>query len=122
MPIFTSGSFKAENDARRRQIEATRIRTKYPDRVPIIVEQRASTDFPACDNMKRKFLVPGDLTMGQFMYVIRKRLLVAPEVSIFLFVGGTVQPSAALLGAVYDQHQDDDGFLYVVYSGENTFG
>jgi GABA(A) receptor-associated protein len=23
---------------------------------------------------------------------------------------------------IYDEHKDDDGFLYITYSGENTFG
>eukprot|EP00982_Pelagococcus_subviridis_P001088 8834-Pelagococcus_subviridis.AAC.3 len=26
------------------------------------------------------------------------------------------------MSAVYDDHRDDDGFLYIAYSGENTFG
>lgn len=26
------------------------------------------------------------------------------------------------MSTIYDQYKDDDGFLYVVYSGENTFG
>ena len=30
--------------------------------------------------------------------------------------------AAALMSAVYDEHKDEDGFLYIVYSGENTFG
>jgi len=29
---------------------------------------------------------------------------------------------SASLGQVYDQHQDEDGFLYVAYSSESTFG
>ena len=30
--------------------------------------------------------------------------------------------SSASLGQVYEQHQDEDGFLYVAYSSETTFG
>jgi len=26
------------------------------------------------------------------------------------------------MGQVYSEHRDEDGFLYVTYSGENTFG
>lgn len=29
---------------------------------------------------------------------------------------------AALMSSIYEDHKDDDGFLYVTYSGENTFG
>lgn len=27
-----------------------------------------------------------------------------------------------MMSAIYDEHKDDDGFLYMTYSGENTFG
>lgn len=36
-----------------------------------------------------QFLVPHDLTVGQFMFVIRKRIKVPAEKGIFLFVQGT---------------------------------
>jgi len=26
------------------------------------------------------------------------------------------------MSAIYEEHKDEDGFLYVTYSGENTFG
>lgn len=26
------------------------------------------------------------------------------------------------MGAIYEEHKDEDGFLYIAYSGENTFG
>ena len=29
---------------------------------------------------------------------------------------------AALMSDVYEDHKDEDGFLYITYSGENTFG
>ena len=30
--------------------------------------------------------------------------------------------TAALMLDVYEDHKDEDGFLYITYSGENTFG
>jgi len=30
--------------------------------------------------------------------------------------------NSASVGEVYEEHRDEDGFLYVQYSGENTFG
>ncbi|CAM9512051.1 unnamed protein product, partial [Choristocarpus tenellus] len=30
--------------------------------------------------------------------------------------------SAALMSQVYEHQKDEDGFLYITYSGENTFG
>ena len=29
---------------------------------------------------------------------------------------------SATMGSIYDEHKDEDGFLYIAYSGENTFG
>ena len=71
---------------------------------------------------KKKYLVPADLTVGQFVYVIRKRIRLSPEKAIFIFVNGVLPPTAALMSAVYEEHKDADGFLYIQYSGENTFG
>ena len=30
--------------------------------------------------------------------------------------------SSASMGQIYEEHADEDGFLYIAYSGENTFG
>ena len=61
-----------------------------------------------------------DLTVGQFVYVIRKRIKLAPEKAIFIFVDEVLPATAALMSAIYEEHKDEDGFLYVSYSGENT--
>jgi len=112
----------SKQDLETRKASAASIRAKHPDRIPVIVDKRSS-DSSIPDIDKKKFLVPADLTIGQFMYVIRKRIKLAPEQAIFLFVsGGTLPPSVATLQSVYDQHHDEDGFLYMTYSGENFFG
>ncbi|KAG6755734.1 hypothetical protein POTOM_039139 [Populus tomentosa] len=104
----------------RRQAEASRIREKHPDRVPVIVEKAGRSDVPDID--KKKYLVPADLTVGQFVYVVRKRIKLSPEKAIFVFVKNTLPPTATLMSVLYEENKDEDGFLYMTYSGENTFG
>jgi len=67
-------------------------------------------------------LVPADLTVGQFVYVIRKRIQLEPEKAIFVFVNDTLPPTAALMSQIYKEQAAEDGFLYCTYSGESTFG
>ncbi|KAJ8436301.1 hypothetical protein Cgig2_005225 [Carnegiea gigantea] len=112
--------FKLEHDLGKRRAEAARIREKYPDRIPVIVEKAERSDIPNID--KKKYLVPADLTVGQFVYVIRKRIKLSAEKAIFIFVDNVLPPTGAILSAIYEEKKDEDGFLYVTYSGENTFG
>ncbi|KAF8118988.1 hypothetical protein N665_0001s0046 [Sinapis alba] len=113
-------SFKQEHPLEKRQAEASRIRDKYSDRIPVIVERAEKSDVPDID--KKKYLVPADLTVGQFVYVVRKRIKLSPEKAIFIFVKNILPPTAAIMSAIYEEHKDEDGFLYMSYSGENTFG
>lgn len=66
--------------------------------------------------------MPADLTVGQFHYVIRKRIKLAPEKALFLFCSNSIPPNASLMSTVYEEQKDEDGFLYIQYSGESTFG
>lgn len=117
---MAKSSFKQEHPPERRQAESARIREKYPDRIPVIVEKAERSDIPDID--KKKYLVPADLTVGQFVYVVRKRIKLGAEKAIFIFVKNILPPTAAMMSSIYDEHKDDDGFLYMTYSGENTFG
>jgi GABA(A) receptor-associated protein len=108
------------NNTEQRKYESSRIRQKYPDRIPVIVEKSPKSDVPDLD--KKKYLVPSDLTVGQFVYVIRKRVKLSAEKAIFIFVNNALPPTASLMSTIYEENKDEDGFLYVQYSGENTFG
>lgn len=79
------------NQTEKRKSEAERIRAKYPDRVPVICEKADRSDIPDID--KKKYLVPADLTVGQFHYVIRKRIKLAPEKALFLFCSNSIPPN-----------------------------
>lgn len=79
-----------------------------------------SCDLP--DMAMKRFIVPSDFTVANFITVVRNRIKVGPEKTIFIFVHNTLLPVNTLLSSVYQQHQDADGFLYLIYSSENAFG
>jgi len=112
--------FREENNLEQRKSEAEKIRTKYPDRIPVVVERVPNSQIPEID--KRKFLVPNDISVAQFMWIIRKRIQLPSEKAIFLFVNKTIPQSSSTMGQIYTSFKDEDGFLYIAYSGENTFG
>ncbi|KAL5073346.1 hypothetical protein RYX36_012330 [Vicia faba] len=100
-------------------MEASKV-FKYSNRVPMIVEKAGRSDIAHIG--KKKYLVPVDLSVGQFVYVVRKRIKLSAEKAIFVFIDNTLPPASALMCALYEEHKDEDGFLYMTYSGENTFG
>ena len=115
--------FEDKFDFHKRKEESSRIIEKYPDRIPIICQKarRASDDIPDVDRIK--YLVPSDLSVANFMYVIRKRIKIGPEKSIYMFIDDNVIPSyTQLLLQINEEYKNNDGFLYINYAGENTFG
>ena len=60
--------------------------------------------------------------MNQFVFIIRKRIKLDPSQTLFVMVNNSLVSSSELLGEVYETKKDIDGFLYMKYSSENTFG
>ncbi len=122
----------------------------------MIVERAPRSDnIPDID--KKKFLVPSDLTLAQFLFVVRKRIEIPADRAIFVFVESevsgkkkSIMPATRCvvfvrvvvlccvvrfpfshvssparsdtLSSIYQANKDDDGFLYLTYAGERTFG
>ena len=100
------------------QIE--KLRNKYPDRIPIIVNRYKDCNLPDLD--KNKFLVPKDMKINGFIYVIRKKIKLSPEQAIFITINGELCPSNKTLQEIYEHYKNENGYLYIDYSSENTFG
>jgi GABA(A) receptor-associated protein len=91
------------------------------------------------------------MPVGQFIFILRSRLHLSPGIALFVFVNNTLPQTgelcilgcflsclipllklqicnfavaaAQLMGSVYESYKDeDDGFLYMCYSSEKTFG
>ncbi len=112
-------SFKSSIPFHLRHQESTRVLSTYPDRIPVICEKSLLTTI---DIDKHKFLVPRNFTVGQFIFVIRQRMLLSPDIALFLFTNGNIPSSSSFLIHVYDTFKDTDGFLYFTFSFENSFG
>ena len=101
--------------------ESTNIRHRFPGRIPIIIDKaHIASDMPAIE--KNKYLVPGTMTFGQFIYIIRKQLTLPPEKALFIFVDNSLPPASTFMSEIYTSYSSLDGFVYMLYSGESTFG
>ncbi|KAF3837055.1 hypothetical protein F7725_004519 [Dissostichus mawsoni] len=140
--------YKEEHPFEKRRSEGEKIRKKYPDRVPVIVEKAPKARIGDLD--KKKYLVPSDLTVGQFYFLIRKRIHLRAEDALF-FVNNVIPPTSATMGLLYQarlifyltdhvvihvlshieilcflsisqEHHEEDFFLYIAYSDESVYG
>ncbi|KAL8158922.1 hypothetical protein V2J09_000459 [Rumex salicifolius] len=112
--------FKDEYTFDERVKESADIVAKFPDRVPVVVERYSRTELPEME--KRKFLVPRDMSVGQFIHILSDRLHLPPGKALFIFVNNTLPQTSSLLNSLYESSKDEDGFLYMFYSSEKTFG
>lgn len=111
--------FKERVSEERRRYESLRVRETHPNHRPVIVSP-GSVLHTLID--RDKYLVPADLTMAQFIYVLRRRLKLEPAQALFLTCNWTLLHGTMTVTELYDRHVDPDGFLYVTYSFENAFG
>ena len=109
------------NDYLERVKKSQIILEKYPDRVPLII-QPSKNDRDAYPIDKSKYITPRDLTLLQLQQIIRKRVKFPAEKALFMFINNKIYPITAVVGTIYDTHKDADGFLYVTYCQESTFG
>jgi len=113
-------NFSSNHSFDSRSKESEKILLKYPTRIPIIVEKCNKCLLNDID--KKKYLVPKDMTMSQFIFVIRKKIKLESSQSLFVMINHRLPRSNDNLGDIYDKLHNEDGFLYLVYSSENTFG
>ncbi len=102
--------------------EIQQVQAKFPDRICVFVElggKAVATDLPPLD--KRKFLVPRDMTVGAFLFMVRKRMVLPAEKALFVFVGNSLPVGSTRMSEVYATH-GRNGYLTVTCAGESTFG
>ena len=105
-----------------RKAETTRMLIKYPERICAYV-QKSQGEKSLPEITKNKYLIPLNITVGQLVYVIRRRIKLNEQQALFIFVNNTTIPTLnSTIGETYRDHANEDGFLYITYAAENTFG
>lgn len=124
MPSNTS-NYKKITPLEERKQKSLKMTTSYPDRVPVIIEMSSSStsyqSYIAAIH-KVKYLVPYDLTMGQFIKILRDKIKIDPSTALFFFINNKIFPITTPIGSIYKDEVDDDGFLYIEFCEESTFG
>jgi len=124
MPASTS-NYKKSTPLEERKKKSFKMISLYPDRIPVIVEMSpssASYNTYTTASHKIKYLVPYDITMGQFIKILRDKLKLESSVALFFFINNKVFPITSLIGNIYKENADEDGFLYIELCEESTFG
>ena len=96
------------------------LKLKYPDRIPVYVKRKENSDIDEVP--KPKYLVPKEMTMGNMIYVIRKNIKLKSDKAMFVFIDSKLVTNTQTMGELYNQNKNADGFLYIIYSAESTFG
>lgn len=108
--------FKKKFSFDQRKKESDRIKQIYLNRVPVVIEKSSII----LD--KYKFLVPYESKIYEFMEILRKRIDIKSHQGLFLFINNTIPNMTKSIGEIYNEHKNEDGFLYINLILETTFG
>lgn len=101
--------------------ELLRLRQKYPKKIPVLCQRDLRcNDIP--ELFKKKFLVPKDMQVSEFLFYIRRRMSLPAFKSVFMFVNNTLPSLNHTMGLLYEEYGSQDGYLYMFYATEQTFG
>ncbi len=114
--------FKNNYNLEKRLRQYEKIKIEFPTKIPIILERASNCTLNKI--IKSKYILSYDLTMSEFMNIIRDKLEIEPERGLFFLANGKYSLSGNdILGDIYEKYKDiEDGFLYINYSEEVIYG
>lgn len=106
-----------------RKKRSNTLLSKYPDKIPVILEKSKKDKYlPRID--KSKLLVAQDMTVATIIQLLKKSIKINENTSIYIMVSNnnTMLSGSQSITTIYQDHKNDDGFLYLEYCTENVFG
>ena len=121
-----------------RKKQSDKILNLYQDKCPIYLsfDSNIKLNINNKDNKLNinKYIVTTDLTLGQFLTIVRKKINFSSIESLdalTLFIeeykndklkSSILAPTSSTIGELYHKNKDEDGFLYLKVVKENAFG
>uniref|UniRef100_T1KZB4 Autophagy-related protein n=1 Tax=Tetranychus urticae TaxID=32264 RepID=T1KZB4_TETUR len=118
----TGSYYKERKDFAARKTECETLKAKYENKIPVIIE-RYNKERHLNLMEKTKFLVPGDLYVSKLLMIIRDKVRVNENQAIYLVADNkTILTMTKTMAEVYQEHKDEDGFVYITYASQSVFG
>ncbi len=106
-----------------RKKRSNSLLSKYPDKIPVILEKSKKDKYlPKID--KSKLLVAHDMTVATVLQLLKKNIKTDEKTAIYIMVSNKniMLSGSQSITDIYNNHKNDDGFLYLEYCTENVFG
>ncbi len=94
--------------------------TKYPGKIPIILTKHPGSDVPLLK--KSRYLVNADVSVGEFIFLLRNMLKIKASDAIFIYCAGTLLSGTEIIERIWSKYRNLDNVLYITYSAESAFG
>jgi GABA(A) receptor-associated protein len=116
--------YRTRRSITQRREEFRKLHARFPDKIPVICEPAPRSNITLRPGMKKtaKFLTDFDKPVHELLGAIRSRMRLLPEQSLFLLVNNSIVSSGDIMATLYERESSQDGFLYLTFTGENTFG
>ncbi len=117
----TKGQRFQDKPLEERKRRCAELVEKNPNKVPVIFDRNRDSSIPDIGSIK--FVSTRNLRLAYFSNQIRSALKLTSENALF-FSSSKLKliKNDALLGDLYDQSRDEDGFLYIEYREVDSFG
>ena len=106
--------YKQDHSLEERLKESSKILQNHYNRMPVICEVAPNSKLPPL--RKTKYLVPGDMSLTQFQFLIRRNLDLNELSALYLIAKNITLTGDTTMREIYNIYKDkEDKFLYIYY-------
>jgi len=114
--------YKEENTFKKRKEVSAQKRKDQPLWIPVVIQRTDPDGFQAGAMAFKPILTEATSNYRKFIDYVRDKFKLPDTETLYFFVNGIIPHLQDSMISLYEQHKDDDGFLYVAVANENVPG